>query len=124
MLELFCCLALWKMFSIGLDNKKALALFSCPVSFGQNFLFSGHNFSLSAWTFLNEARSQYPTKFNKISCLAKKSESLHQKIARVSSRFDFQVEHSSLNGQICLQQGWHYISAIRWSTAKNMHEIL
>ena len=55
------------IYSIGLDNKKGLALFSCPVSFGQNFLFCGHNFSLSAWTFLNEARSQYPTKFNKSS---------------------------------------------------------
>ena len=66
MLELFCCLALWKMtkfsFSIGVDNEKALALFGCPV-------FSGLNFSLSGLTFWNEARSKYPTKFNKISTL-------------------------------------------------------
>jgi hypothetical protein len=45
-------------FSIGLDNKKALALFGCLV-------FSGHDFLFSGLTFLNEARSQYPTKFNK-----------------------------------------------------------
>jgi hypothetical protein len=45
-------------FSIGLDNQKALALFDCPV-------FSGHHFSFSGLTFWNEARSQYPTKFNK-----------------------------------------------------------
>ena len=45
-------------FSIGLDNQKALALFGCPV-------FSGHHFSFSGLTFWNEARSQYPTKFNK-----------------------------------------------------------
>jgi hypothetical protein len=47
-------------FSIGLDNQKALALFGCPV-------FSGHHFSFSGLTFWNEARSQYPTKFNKLS---------------------------------------------------------
>ena len=28
-------------------------------------VFSGHNFLLSGWTFLNEAGSQYPTKCNK-----------------------------------------------------------
>ena len=39
-------------------QQKALALFGCPV-------FSGHNFLFSGWTFLNEARSQYPTKCNK-----------------------------------------------------------
>ena len=40
-------------------QQKALALFGCPV-------FSGHNFLFSGWTFLNETRSQYHTKFNKI----------------------------------------------------------
>ena len=49
-------------FSIGVENEKALALFGCPV-------FSGLNFSLSGLTFWNEARSKYPTKFNKISTL-------------------------------------------------------
>jgi hypothetical protein len=53
-------------FSIWLDNQKALALFGCPV-------FSGHHFSFSGLTFWNEARSQYPTKFNKVNLLCRKS---------------------------------------------------
>ena len=46
-------------------QQKSSSTFQLSSIFCQNFLFSGHHFSLSAWTFLNEARSQYPTEFNK-----------------------------------------------------------
>ena len=61
--ELFCCLGLWKMRNFIFHRprqQKALALFGYPV-------FSGHDFLFSGWTFLSEARSQYPTKCNKCS---------------------------------------------------------
>ena len=85
MLELFCCLALWKMRIFIFHRarqQKALALFGCPV-------FSGHDFSLSGWTFLNEARSQYPTKFNKW-------------------KYFCTFNHWTLTLIVCLQKIWNY----------------
>jgi hypothetical protein len=54
-----------KRFFIGVDNRKALAMDNSLIA----PVLSGHNFSFSGMTFWNEARSQYPKNFNKVSSL-------------------------------------------------------